>query len=112
MGPSVSFPLLPPDRHRRPTPIGGSAATLLPVLALLAAVALPGSASGSSRTASACTPVFVTAWGSPGAGNGQLSGPVGVAVDSSGNVYVADSENDRIQEFTGSGAFVNALGSS
>ena len=41
---------------------------------------------------------FVTKWGSLGNGDGQFWVPRGVAVDSSGNVYVADSDNDRIQE--------------
>jgi streptogramin lyase len=34
-------------------------------------------------------------------GDGQFYQPYGVAVDTSGNVYVADSHNDRIQKFTG-----------
>ena len=36
------------------------------------------------------TYVFVTKWGTQGLGDGQFSGPSGVAVDSSGNIYVAD----------------------
>ncbi len=34
---------------------------------------------------------FVTKWGSYGSDDGQFEGPYGVAVDSSGNVYVADT---------------------
>ena len=42
---------------------------------------------------------FLTQWGTSGFGNGQFSGPGGVAVDAEGNVYVADWGNNRIQKF-------------
>jgi RTX calcium-binding nonapeptide repeat (4 copies)/NHL repeat len=48
--------------------------------------------------------------GISGAGAGQLSTPQGVAVGSSGNVYVADWDNARVQEFSSSGAFLRAWG--
>jgi DNA-binding beta-propeller fold protein YncE len=35
-----------------------------------------------------------------GTGNGEFNGPEGGAVDLEGNVYVADSRNDRIQKFS------------
>jgi len=38
--------------------------------------------------------------------------PNGIAVDSNGNVYVADTENQRIQKFTPNGQFVTKWGSS
>jgi len=45
---------------------------------------------------------FLTMWGSSdgfaGRGDGEFSCPSGIAVDSSGNVYVADSGNHRIQK--------------
>jgi DNA-binding beta-propeller fold protein YncE len=55
---------------------------------------------------------FVTKWGSSGSGDGQFSYPYGLAVDSSGNVYVADRDNYRIQKFTSSGVFITKWGSS
>ncbi|GAF84493.1 unnamed protein product, partial [marine sediment metagenome] len=54
---------------------------------------------------------FVLKWGSEGSGDGQFDGISGVAVDSSGNVYVADNENHRIQKFTSDGAFLIKWGS-
>lgn len=41
---------------------------------------------------------FVTAAGGEGSGPGQFKDPRDVALDSNGNVYVADTDNDRIQK--------------
>ena len=35
-----------------------------------------------------------------------LSNPTDIATDSAGNVYVLDSENDKVQKFTTNGTFV------
>jgi sugar lactone lactonase YvrE len=50
-------------------------------------------------------------WGSSGSGNGQFSSPIGIARDSSGNVFVADTGNHRIQKFDSDGNFINGWGS-
>jgi streptogramin lyase len=56
---------------------------------------------------------FILKWGSYGSGDGQFDSPVGVgvAVDASGDVYVNDVGNDRIQKFDSSGAFITKWGS-
>lgn len=46
---------------------------------------------------------FLTDWGSPGTGPGQMNVPFGVWVDGLGNVYVADTFNNRISKFTPQG---------
>jgi DNA-binding beta-propeller fold protein YncE len=51
-------------------------------------------------------PEFVLAWGSEGSGDGEFNLPADVALDRSGNVYVADLDNHRIQVFTSDGAFL------
>ena len=43
-------------------------------------------------------------WGQPGQGPGQLSKPVGLAVDPDGNLWVADWGNARVQVFAPNGA--------
>ena len=54
----------------------------------------------------------MTEWGSSGTGNGSFNSPHGIAVNSSGFVYVADSNNNRTQVFTPSGTYVTKWGSS
>ena len=53
---------------------------------------------------------FKGMWGSFGTGDGQFDRPRGIAVDSDGNVYVADSGNNRIQKFTSTGIFLDKWG--
>ena len=48
--------------------------------------------------------------GTPGSGNGQFHQPTGIAIDGSGNIWVADQFNDRTEEFSSSGAYVSQLG--
>src|SRR4051812_19780863 len=73
-------------------------------VALVFVLALAPSASASIQ--------FVKQWGSQGSVGGQFNSPYHVATDSSGNVYVADAGNNRIQKFDSSGNFLTAWGSS
>ncbi len=60
----------------------------------------------------ACSEAKECRAGLAGSGNGQLSAPRGVAVDASGNVWVADCNNNRIEEFSSTGGYTSQTGSS
>ena len=61
--------------------------------------------------------MFITQWGSFGSGQDRFNLPTGIAVDASGNVYVAEvGDNNtegghRVQKFTSGGAFIGEWGS-
>ncbi len=44
-----------------------------------------------------------------GTGNGQLNDPFGLAVDSVGNIYVADTNNNRISKFDPTGVWLRHI---
>jgi DNA-binding beta-propeller fold protein YncE len=46
--------------------------------------------------------------GGKGSGKGQFDSPTGIAVDSSGNIVVADTGNGRIQKFSPTGALLSS----
>jgi DNA-binding beta-propeller fold protein YncE len=53
---------------------------------------------------------FLLAWGTKGKGEGQFVIPHAVRIDSKGQVYVGDRENDRIQVFDQQGKFIRQFG--
>ncbi|BAU29593.1 DNA-binding beta-propeller fold protein YncE [Aneurinibacillus soli] len=54
---------------------------------------------------------FIQTWGAGGNGEGKFNLPTGVATDSSGNVYIVDTGNNRIQKFSENGIFLSQWGS-
>lgn len=48
--------------------------------------------------------------GGKGIGRGQFDSPTGMAVDESGNLLIADTNNGRIEKFSTTGAFLGILG--
>jgi len=56
-------------------------------------------------------PSFALEWGSKGSSPGQFGRARGIACDGAGNVYVSDTNNDRIQKFDGYGSFLLEWGS-
>ncbi len=55
-------------------------------------------------------PVYVSQFGSYGTGNGQFNYPQSIAFDSSGNIYVTDGYNHRVQKFSSSGTYLSQFG--
>lgn len=53
---------------------------------------------------------YLTQFGSPGSGAGQLNYPEAIALDTTGNVYVADTGNNRVETFTSTGTYETAWG--
>ncbi len=77
------------------------------------AVIETGTTKGVHENEFTSKPEYNSAFGSYGTGNGQLREPEGgLATDASGNVWVSDTENSRLEEFTNNGEFVRTAGSS
>jgi tripartite motif-containing protein 71 len=57
-----------------------------------------------------CTVATNCLAGGSGSLGGELNAPIGVATDPSGNVYVVDASNNRIQKFNSSGVWERAWG--
>jgi len=55
-------------------------------------------------------PRFSFAFGSKGSGNGQFVNPYDMAIDSTGNFWVVDSGNSRIQKFNAKGEYLAKFG--
>lgn len=53
---------------------------------------------------------YLGQWGTYGHGNGQFDVASGIAVNSSGDVYVTDFGNKRVEEFSPSGAYITQWG--
>lgn len=81
----------------------GAAAIILTLLSAQPSVKNNVSASSPSEAYS-----LVRQWGTRGTDNGQLLLPWSVALDSSGNVYVDDRNNGRIEKFDNNGNYITA----
>jgi sugar lactone lactonase YvrE len=81
--------------------------------ALVVAVVCAGAATaGGQATQAGSGYKQVGAWGKTGTANGQFAtSGGGIAVDKAGNVYVADSDNARVQVFSAKGGFLRKWGS-
>ena len=53
---------------------------------------------------------YLSHWGTPGSGDGELDGPSGLAIRDD-VIFVVDSENHRVQKFTLDGKYIGQFGS-
>lgn len=56
------------------------------------------------------TPRLLKVFGKQGQAQGEFNYPSGIAIDSKGNIYVADTDNNRIQVFNPEGEFIRQWG--
>lgn len=95
---------------------GDGQASLQTAVSLNAAGTLQlfNSTSGQRITMNSIDPATIVTYnskfGAVGTGNGQFSNPSGVAVDGSGNIYVTDYSNHRVQKFNSSGVYQAQVG--
>jgi YD repeat-containing protein len=56
-------------------------------------------------------PAYAESFGSVGSGNGQLKAPGDLAVDGQGNLWVLDTNNNRVEKFNSKGQYLAQFGS-
>src|ERR1044072_2409259 len=98
-------------RGRKPGKMQSTERKTMPrklILALVVSVAaLFLTAVGSAGAAT----VYQSSIGGTGEGAGQFNRPASIAINhTSGDIYVVDRENTRIQQFTSGGNFIRAWG--
>ena len=77
---------------------------------LLLCLAVVGPAAAKEASAPHVMFQFVLVFGERGNGPGQFNAPSDLAVDLSGNLYVADTGNDRVQKLDGNGKYITEVG--
>jgi hypothetical protein len=86
--------------------MGGRGAIIGAAVLGIAVTLVAGATAKSEATSAGSSYEVVGKWGTAGDGNGQFgSNAFGLATDKRGVVYVADTDNHRIQIFSPSGAF-------
>jgi DNA-binding beta-propeller fold protein YncE len=111
-----SAPCVPAAPISSPTDVSAPISGLEPCTVYhfrLTAANANGANSGSDQTflSSFAAGSSVGCFGGQGSGPGQFQSPLGVAVQpSSGNVFVVDSGNARVEKFTPDGSFLAAFG--
>ncbi len=65
----------------------------------------------SGQGANGAGPIFGNSFGADRGGHGKFNWPKGMAIDGKGNIWVADTYNQRVQEFSASGAYIRQFGS-
>jgi hypothetical protein len=64
----------------------------------------------SAAAAVVASPVYIGEWGSEGSAPGQFYEPLSVASSPTGDVYVADGGNSRVQRFSADGVYLGQWG--
>jgi DNA-binding beta-propeller fold protein YncE len=70
---------------------------------------VPQSVPANVATMEVSEPPLTAFQGGNGSGRGQFNNPHGIAVDSAGNIFVADTGNGRIQKFSPNGTFITSI---
>jgi sugar lactone lactonase YvrE len=58
----------------------------------------------------AAIPTYSSSFGTSGTGNGQFTRPGSMAIDAQGNLWVADANDNRIEEFSAQGVYLRQFG--
>src|SRR5262249_29863685 len=71
---------------------------------------VPESAPANLASMDLSEPPVTAFQGGKGSGKGQFANPRGLAVDSGGNIFVADTNNGRIEKFSPNGIYITSIG--